>query len=344
MIHQFIERNSKAIMTEELFADRIVNFLYSRTREHSPKLLELLTSARMSSLLGFCNFDSPLSAALLGNKRFLARCGVTLDECIEAPEWFTSPRRVFERQIQYWHCRPMVEDLDTVVSPADSRVLVGSLSAQSELFLKDKFFNYNELLGDRQNGKWLKHFTKGDYAIFRLTPDKYHYNHLPVSGTIVDFYEISGRYHSCNPGAVVEVVTPYSKNKRIVTVIQTDVPGGSQVGLVTMIEVVALMIGEVVQCYSDKRYDVPTKILPGMFVRKGQPKSLYRPGSSTDVLLFQEGRIRMADDLLGHMSRSDVKSRFSAGFGKNLVEIDVQVRSPIAYRGQDNTQLKWIKD
>lgn len=332
MIHQFIERNSNMVMTEELFADRIVIFLYSTAREHAPKLLELLTSARMSSLLGFCNFDLPLAAVLMGNKHFLARCGVDLNECLESPDWFTSPRKVFERKIKYWHCRPMVEDLDTIVSPADSRILVGSLSAKSELFLKDKFFNYKELLGDRQEGKWLKPFAKGDYAIFRLTPDKYHYNHLPVSGIIVDFYEISGCYHSCNPGAVVEVVTPYSKNKRLVTLIQTDVPGGSQVGLVAMIEVVALMIGEVVQCYSDKGYDVPLKISPGMFVRKGQPKSLYRPGSSTDVLLFQQNRVRMADDLLCHMSRSDVESRFSAGFGKTLVETDVQVRSPIAYR------------
>jgi hypothetical protein len=30
-------------------------------------------------------------------------------------------------------------------------------------------------------------------------------------------------------------------------------------------------------------------------------KSLYRPGSSTDVLLFQKGRIRFDDDLLANM-------------------------------------------
>ena len=30
----------------------------------------------------------------------------------------------------------------------------------------------------------------------------------------------------------------------------TDIPGGSHVGFVAMIEVVALMIGDIVQCYS----------------------------------------------------------------------------------------------
>jgi phosphatidylserine decarboxylase len=44
------------------------------------------------------------------------------------------------------------------------------------------------------------------------------------------------------------MVRPYSKNKRVVTIIDTDVEGGTGIGLVAMIEVVALMIGDIVQC------------------------------------------------------------------------------------------------
>ncbi len=128
------------------------------------------------------------------------------------------------------------------------------------------------------------------------------------------------------------MVTPYSKNKRTVTVIDTDVPGGTGVGLVAMVEVVALMIGDIVQCYSDERYDDPrNRSTTGMFLRKGQPKSLYRPGSSTDVLLFQRGRIRFAEDLLANQVRQGMcSSRFSRGFRRALVETDLQVRSPVA--------------
>ena len=133
----------------------------------------------------------------------------------------------------------------------------------------------------------------GDFAVFRLTPDKYHYNHTPVAGIVADIYEIAGGYHSCNPGAVVEIVTPYSKNKRVVTIIDTDVPDGTGVGLVAMVEVVALMIGEIVQCYSTERYDNPQPVTKGMFLAKGRPKSLYRPGSSTDVLIFQQGQSQL---------------------------------------------------
>ncbi|MDZ7641476.1 MAG: hypothetical protein U5J62_05570 [Desulfurivibrio sp.] len=72
-MHQYLQRDSRVVITEELFADRIVRFLYSRVRERAPKLFELALGHRISSLLGFLNFDLPLAPALLGNRRSLAR-------------------------------------------------------------------------------------------------------------------------------------------------------------------------------------------------------------------------------------------------------------------------------
>ncbi len=97
-----------------------------------------------------------------------------------------------------------------------------------------------------------------------------------------------------------------------------------------MIEVAALMVGNVVQCYSEERYASPRPVTRGMFLRKGLPKSLYRPGGSTTVLLFQQGRVRLADDIVANMFLQGVESRFCHGFGRPLVETDLMVRSPIA--------------
>ena len=47
-----------------------------------------------------------------------------------------------------------------------------------------------------------------------------------------------------------------------------------------MIEVVALMIGDVVQAYSTKDYDAPRPIEKGMFLQKGQPKPKQEPWAS----------------------------------------------------------------
>ena len=324
--HQYVERETGKVHTEALRSDKAVNMLYSLAREKAPTMFRALTSARMSRLLGHLNYD--LSGAPLG-KRFLQKCGVDFSECVEPLERLDTPRKIFERQIRYWEHRPMPDNPEAVVSPADSRVILGSLSETSLFFVKDKFFDLDELLGiDKPH--FISAFRDGDFAIFRLTPDKYHYNHTPVSGIVLDIYEIPGRYHSCNPGAVVHVVTPCSKNKRVVTVIDTDVENGAGVGLVAMIEIVALMIGDIVQAYSETKYENPRTITKGMFLNKGAPKSLYRPGSSTDLLLFQKGRITFAADLVANMRRCDVQSRFSMGFGIPLAETDLKVRSLIA--------------
>lgn len=329
-VHQYIARDTASPLDETLFGDWIVRFLYSTARESAPFLFEALTGPRLTRWLALFNFDIPLASSLIGQRRFLESCGVDLRECYDPPATLDTPRKIFERRIRYWHCRPLPEDENAVVSPSDARALVGSLAPESQLFLKGKFFAPDELLGGRD--PWVDAFAGGDVAIFRLTPDKYHYSHLPVSGVVADFYEIDGAYHACNPSAVVEIVTPLSKNRRVVTVLDTDVPGGTGVGLVAMVEVVALMIGDVVQCYSETLYDEPLPVCRGMFVERGAPKSLFRPGSSTDVLLFEPGRLRFADDLVEHRFHPNATSRFSVGFAAPMVETDVRVRSPIGCR------------
>lgn len=325
--HQYVARETGEIMTEKLLGDRSITLLYSRVREHAPSMFKALTSSYMSSLLGYLHFNMGLDQKRGKGMELLAGMGADWQECVDPPHSFDTPRKVFERKIRYWELRPMDDDPSAVVSPADSKVLIGSLTTTAQLFIKEKFFSPEELLG--QDRPWLKEFVDGEFAIFRLTPDKYHYNHLPVSGVVTDIYELEGCYHSCNPGAVMAIAGIYSKNRRIVTIIDTNVDGGSQVGLVAMIEVVALMIGDIVQCYSATEYHDPQPVTRGMFLRKGSPKSLYRPGSSTDILLFQRESIQFSNDLQNNVKRRDVQSRFSSILGHPLVETDIKVRSTI---------------
>lgn len=328
LAHQFIDRVSGRICTEQLIADRMVHLIYSTAREKMPRLFELLTSARSSALISQVSYDlQPVGTA--GVRKMAAQLGIDLHECVDVRQSLKSPRHLFERQICYWHCRPMPDAPRMVVSPADARVLVGSFSDQNLLYLKEKFFDREELIGAGRQ-PWHQRWQQGDFAIFRLTPEKYHYNHCPVSGRVLDIYSIDGVYHSCNPAAVIHQVTPFSKNKRVVTIIDTDVAAGTGVGVVAMIEVVALMIGDIRQCYSDHRYADPRSLQVGDDVVKGQPKSLYRPGSSVDVLAFEPGRVRFCEDIVTNMHHPTASSRYGAGFCQPLVETDVRLRSPVA--------------
>ncbi len=329
MQHHYVERDTRQIKIEEFYGNRAIQFLYSHVRESSSWLFRCLTSARISRVLGHMNYDGVLSAGMKNYLDIHRQLNIDPQECLDAPDKLNSLRKIFERKIRYWERRPMPNDPGAIVAPADSRMLLGSFLEESSLFIKGKFFDYEEMFGCKKL-TWLKAFQNGNFAVFRLTPEKYHYNHTPVAGKIIDFYQIQGTYHACNPHAVVSVVTPYSKNKRVVTIIDTDVEGGTNVGLVAMIEVVALMIGDIVQCYSEEKYERPISVGTGLFVKKGVPKSLFRPGSSTVVLIFQKNRVRFADDIKANMSNPEAESIFSRGFGKSLIETDVKVRSFIA--------------
>ncbi len=329
-MHQFVHRAPGEVRDENLFCDRLIGYLYGRVREQAPALFRALTSGRTSSLLGFLNYDLPLEARLSSPDRLARQLGIDLNECLRPAAYYSTARRIFERQIRYESARPMDESPAAVASPADSRMFVGGLGADSVFFIKDKFFSFPELLGP-QKRDWLAAFHGGDFAVFRLTPEKYHYNHVPVSGVVRDIYPIEGAFHSCNPTAVIREATPFSRNRRVVTIIDTDVPGGSGCGLVAMVEVVALMIGQIVQAYSDSGYDAPQTVRPGLFLRKGQPKSLYRPGSSLDVLIFQQGRVDFCADLVRNQGRARVNSRFSDWLARPWVETDVRVRDTIAW-------------
>ncbi len=60
-----------------------------------------------------------------------------------------------------------------------------------------------------------------------------------------------------------------------------------------MIEIAAMMIGDILQYYSAQDFDNPLPVVPGMFLKEA-PKSLYRPGSSVDILIFQKGRVQFS--------------------------------------------------
>ena len=326
-MHQYIERQSGGVCNEILYGDSVISFIYSTVRENSPSLFKALVSARVSKLLGHINYDSRACASLTGSAGFVKKMKIDLSECVEDAESLKTLRDVFERQIRYWETRPMPDEPLSIVSPADSRVIVGSFEDASQLYIKNKYFALEELLGESSG--WTEMFEGGDFAVFRLTPDKYHHNHLPVSGIVKAHYEIDGLYHSCNPGVIINLAHPNSKNKRVVTIIDTDVEGGTNAGLVAMVEVVALMIGDIVQCYSDYRYEQPREIREGMFLAKGQPKSLYRPGSSTDILLFQKGRMVFSEDIIANLNHPFAFSRCSLSLGKTVVETEVKVREEI---------------
>lgn len=331
--HQYIDRTTGNIVCEHLLGNSVISALYSPALEKAPLLTRLASSRYVSRMLGYLNYDNVLSSRATGMLKFLRDSGIQISEFVGNSSEYDTARKIFERQIRYWNCRPMPPNVGAVVCPADSRALIGSMKESSGLYLKQKFFAFPELLGD--GSPWQRSFEGGDYAVFRLTPEKYHYTHSPASGRVLDCYSVEGRYFPCNPNAAVQLMTPVSKNRRVVTILDTDCLNGSAIGRIAMIEVVALMIGQIEQRYSEDRYECPRSMEKGMMLRAGAPKALFRPGSSTVVLLFQPNRIQFARDLIDNQHRCGVQSRFSLSLGSPLAETDVAVRSLLALPAEE---------
>jgi phosphatidylserine decarboxylase len=326
--HQFVDRETDEVRNEILLYDRHIRWMYCSLRESAPWLFKWISSSpAVNDWLAKINFDKPIRDSSGVINSLVGDARVRMDELLEplpsTPTW----RDFFGRKIRFWDYRPMSPDPRRIVSPCDSKILLGNISSQQELPIKEKLFSLPELLGNKAD--WIQKFHSADWAVFRLTPEMYHYNHCPVAGGVVAFYEIGGAYHSCNPTACVEAITPYSKNRRFVTIFDTDVPGGTGIGKVAMIEVVALLIGRVRQCYSHAQYKLPTTMYEGLMCKRGAVKSVFEPGSSTVVLLFEANRVEFDSDLLANQSRTDVFSRLGHGFSTPMVETEVQVRSGI---------------
>ena len=133
-LHQFVERDTGRVCTEEPFGDWLIKHLYSENREESSILFRLLGSRWVSDMLRCINYDLSWGPRVSGLQAFLDRCRIDLDECAQAPEQLTSARQIFERRIRYWTCRPMNADPRAwIYVPAGycERILGGSLTPKA---------------------------------------------------------------------------------------------------------------------------------------------------------------------------------------------------------------------
>jgi len=112
-----------------------------------------------------------------------------------------------------------------------------------------------------------------------------------------------GRQHTAlvgaEPGRISKASgdTIFKEQERVVTVINTDTDGGTGIGLVAMIEVVALMIGDIVQRYSETQYLDPApfrevcscaKVVPKVYIARAaaRPCCSFRKAASISLPIY----------------------------------------------------------
>lgn len=215
---------------------------------------------------------------------FIDDYGLDAGEFADPVESFASFNEFFYRRLKP-EARPVDSDASAVVFPADGRHLgIPDLSQCEAIWAKGQRFDLAELLGDPALAE---RYAKGSAVISRLCPVDYHRFHFCAAGTPGEARVINGPLYSVNPIALRRNIGILAENKRAITRLVSDA-----LGEVLVLEIGATNVGSIVQTYT-----------PGDAIAKGAEKGCFEFGGSMTLLLFEPGRVQLADDLLEHSAQ-----------------------------------------
>jgi phosphatidylserine decarboxylase len=208
---------------------------------------------------------------------------VDLDECRKVSGW-TSFDEFFTRELRDG-ARPLPDDPQVIVSPADGRVdSIGPVDGRA-FKVKGRPYRVDELVGDEAEAH---RYDGGAGCVVYLSPRDYHRVHAPVAGEIAAVRSMPGDYYPVNAVGVRHVHNLFVRNRRVAIAI--DTPPESGLGRVTVVMVAAMVVGRITVSGIDER-DVPFgvhKLSPARRVERGDEIGIFRLGS-TAVVFFEPG-------------------------------------------------------
>ncbi len=271
---EYFNRYTGRIELEPVYGERWLRWTY----ETAPGRLALwlfVKRAWFSRRYGR-RMRRPASARLVAP--FVVRYGLDTTEFLDRVESFRSFNEFFVRRLRP-AARPICDDADAVVFPADARHLAfAAVGANDGFYAKGQRLDLPALLRDAELAR---RFERGAIVISRLCPLDYHRFHFPCEGTAGEPRPIAGPLFSVNPIALRRSLAPLVENRRIVTLID-----GARCGPVAFVEIGATCVGSITHTSS-----------PGA-VQRGQEKGFFAFGGSCVITLFAAQRVRLADDLL----------------------------------------------
>ncbi len=269
--NKYVDRKTGIIETEKVAGENWLAWLYYNPVGEAT-MFTIVKRKFLTSLYAK-TMDSQSSVEKI--KPFIKEYNI--DISIAQNQEYNSFNDFFTRKLKE-NARPINGDSNTVISPADGKILAYSNISSADFIVKESRFNISSFLADSTLA--LK-YNDGSLIVVRLAPYDYHRFHFPVSGTVSAPMVIDGDLYSVNPIALKQMVEIFFLNKREYVSIETE-----KFGDVIMSEVGATMVGSIISTYK------------GTTIIKGEEKGYFKFGGSTVVLLFEKDRIIIDDDLL----------------------------------------------
>ena len=231
--------------------------------------LKLLVN-RFVSRLGGAFMNSPLSRFMI--RGFVEKNQIDMERYEPGP--FRCYNDFFSRKLR--NAPRLDEDPLSLIAPCDSKLSVYRIDPDSYFHIKGVSYAIEDLLQDRELAN---RYIGGLCLIFRLTVDDYHRYCYIDNGRKSSNVFIPGKLHTVQPIALRRHDI-YRENCREYTVMQTE-----HLGTVIQAEVGALMVGRILNFHQEGSFS------------KGEEKGMFQFGGSTIVLLLEEGRARLDQEI-----------------------------------------------
>ncbi len=245
------------------------------------QVLRLLPRTRITRIMGRladARVPAPVASAVV---RLYSRAyRVDLDEAVCPDEGFESFDAFFTRTLRTGK-RPLPDDPDVIVSPADGRIdSFGPVVVNGHFSVKGRPYRAEHLVGDAAEAA---RYEGGQFCVVYLSPRDYHRVHAPIGGQVGVVRSYAGEYYPVNSIGERHVKSLFAINRRVVIPIQTE-----QLGLVTVVLVGAMVVGRITTPLVAGR-DVPVGhhvLAPPRIIERGDEIGIFHLGS-TAVCFFE---------------------------------------------------------
>jgi phosphatidylserine decarboxylase len=274
---EYFNRYTGKIETEEIYGEAFLRWTYGHPL--GKLSLEGVAKRAFFSRWYGSRMNAPASRAKV--LPFITRYGLKAEEFADSAEAFNNFNEFFYRKLKPG-ARPICTAEGAAVFPADGRHLGFQNLEQAEgIFVKGAKFTLAKLC---QNEELAEKYRHGSIVLSRLCPVDYHRFHFPVSGTPAKPVLIDGPLYSVSPLALKKNIHYLTENRRAYTLIDSP-----EFGQVLMFEVGATCVGSFEYTFS-----------PGVPMQMGSEKGYFKFGGSETITIFEQNRIRLAEDLVAN--------------------------------------------
>jgi len=261
------DRHKKEYIETQQYGQGKLEFLYGST--FGRILLKLVISPFPSKIYGLYN-SMPASKKKV--QPFIQKYSISISEFEKSEynsfnDFFTRKRKTDFINID--------TNTDSLISPADSKLLVYKITDDLKVLIKGSTYTVNELVSDKTD---VSDFDGGLCLVFRLCMDDYHRYCFIDSGKLLNRLYIKGKLHTVS--SISKDYKIYKENSRVVNILDTE-----HFGQIIQIEVGALLVGKIVDHHVTS-------------FEKGDEKGYFEPGGSTIVLLLKKNTVEIDNDII----------------------------------------------